>query len=263
MFLPFQNIVILGSGNVAFHFAKALKSSGKNVVQIYSRTKSHAEELATLLQTSHVDNLSEISPNADIYILAVSDTAILELSEKLSFPDKIVVHAAGSIPMNVMESISQNIGVIYPIQSLLKNADRDLSNVPLCLEASNEKTLNTLKLLATGLSWNVSFLNSEQRKMVHLSATFISNFGNLINTAGYEILKAADIPFDLLKPLIEENIRKTEHGNPFQFQTGPAMRGDKQVIEKQLKLLKNFPEYQKLYRTCTEIIRKKADKEGI
>ena len=73
---PALKIVILGTGNVAWHLAPALEKAGHEIALVYSRTISHAEELTQNLknarQTSSLDFSSE---QADLFIIAVKDAA--------------------------------------------------------------------------------------------------------------------------------------------------------------------------------------------
>ena len=71
-----------------------------------------------------------------------------------------------------------------------------------------------------------------------------------------EILNQSDIPFDLLKPLIVETAQKATDSDPQNAQTGPAKRNDKNVIQKHLELLKDNPEFEKIYRFVSESIYK-------
>ncbi len=76
MSLPLQNIVIIGAGNVACHFAPALKAIGKNVLQIFSRTEASAKQLADKLYVPFTNDILKVNPNADLYIIAVADASI-------------------------------------------------------------------------------------------------------------------------------------------------------------------------------------------
>lgn len=41
-----MKIVMIGSGNLATQLSLALKDAGREIVQVYSRTGAHAQELA-------------------------------------------------------------------------------------------------------------------------------------------------------------------------------------------------------------------------
>jgi hypothetical protein len=65
----------------------------------------------------------------------------------------------------------------------------------------------------------------------------VNNFVNHLYYLGNKICEENNIPFEILHPLIKETSNKLEELSPFNAQTGPAKRNDKQTMEKQLALL--------------------------
>ena len=55
-----KKIVLIGAGNVATHLGSALCGAGYDVVQIYSRTKESAMELAGKLSTEYTVSIDDI-----------------------------------------------------------------------------------------------------------------------------------------------------------------------------------------------------------
>ena len=243
-----MKIAITGNGNVAYHLIPALRQ--KNVRDAY--------EVVQI--TTNADNLV---PDADIYLLLVPDGAIYELAETLRLPNKIIAHASGATPLKAISAVSSNVGVFYPVQTFSKDAELiNFENVPICIEASNEKTEKVLANLARLLSHSVHKINSENRAKIHLACTFANNFTNALYSISEKILQEipqADI--SLLLPIIEQTARKIKTVKPIKAQTGAAMRNDTVTIEKHLQILqsephlKNAPQLQELYRLFTEIIR--------
>ena len=64
----------------------------------------------------------------------------------------------------------------------------------------------------------------------------------------------AEVPFDLLKPLILETVNKAIELGPENSQTGPAVRNDLYTIEKHLELLSFSPELKLIYESITKSI---------
>ena len=246
------SVVILGAGNVATHLYKAFtKADTVEVKTWYNRDISKLSDYKN--SVSITDDLSLLG-DADVYIIAVTDRAIEGLSNKLPIKGKLVVHTSGSISMHTINKKHKR-GVLYPIQTLSKNADIDFSHVPLCLEAVTNKDLNTLKSLADGVGSPYYKINSDQRLTLHLVAVFINNFTNQIYRIGHEIADAKYIEFDILKPLILETANKVQKMSPYLAQTGPAKRNDKKTIEKHLMLLENT-HYKDVYELLTNSIQK-------
>ncbi len=253
-----KKIVIIGSGNVATRLAMEFNRIGLEIVQIAGRTKNNTKELANKLKVPFTTSFDEITKNADLYVLSISDDALFNF--KFSVGDKLVVHTSGTTPMSVLNGYS-NYGVFYPLQTFSKEKSVSFDNVPICLEASSEKSLEILKDLASLLSKNIMEVNSEQRRILHVGAVFVNNFTNHLYHIADEILKDFDLPFEILKPLIEETVTKLKNHKPDEVQTGPAKRNDQKIIQNHLSILDDYPEYQKIYRLLSEQIKNKYHKD--
>ena len=232
-------IVIVGTGNVAVRLSDALYSHGYFITQIYGRTESSAKTLAGAVNANYTTKITDIRKDADIYLFSVKDSALSEVLEQLPPLKGLLAHTSGSIPATVFEPYSDRYGVIYPLQTLSKERKIDFKKVPLCIEASDEKGLKQLTDIAKNISDNVLFVNSEQRQYLHLAAVFACNFVNGLYDISSEILQQQGFPFEILLPLIDETAQKVHLLSPFDAQTGPAVRNDRNITEKQLNLLKN------------------------
>jgi len=243
-------IVIIGTGNVASHLFKAISNSkeAKNV-QIYGRKQSSLQQFEK--KTSVTTDLTNIK-EADLYIIAVNDDAVYEVSRLIKNKNGLVVHTSGSISINVLPS--ERKGVFYPLQTFSKDRAIDFSVVPICLEANSDNDLKLLRTLAQTLSDSVFTINSEQRKKLHLAAVFVNNFTNHFYQIGEKICADEAIPFDILKPLISETSQKISDMSASQAQTGPAKRNDIETMQAHLDMLKN-PLHKKLYQLLSESIR--------
>lgn len=232
-----MKIVILGSGNVATHLTLAL-SRQHNILTVYSRNRDNAEQLANKIKTKATNSIKEIPATADIYIIAVNDDAIGTVVDDLPQLNGIVAHTAGSIPIEALNKFS-NHGVFYPFQTFSKDKDIDLSNVPILIEGNNAETFQKLNDLAVSVTNKIYNVNSAQRLTLHISAVFACNFVNYFYHIAETLLKEADLPFELLLPLIDETAQKVHITSPLNAQTGPAIRNDRNTIQKHLKVLQN------------------------
>jgi len=101
--------------------------------------------------------------------------------------------------------------------------------------------------LAQTISKNSYYINSNQRKNLHVSAVFINNFVNHLYFIGNQICEENKVPFEILRPLIKETASKIETLTPFDAQTGPAKRNDTKTLKKHEAMLsKNQKEIYKL-----------------
>lgn len=246
--------VILGSGNVATILGKALSEVGYDIAQVWSRNKKHAESLATVFQAQPIDDLKQIDPTADLYIIAVSDDGIQTLLSQINPYKGIVVHTSGSTPMDIFKNKFSRYGVFYPFQTFSKEREISFKEIPILLESSDHKTLSVLKDIASSISTNVQECSSDQRKALHIAAVFACNFTNHLYVIAKKLLEAHKLDFDLLRPLIAETALKVQESNPEQVQTGPAIRKDFTIIDSHLELLKEQPELLTLYRLLSDRI---------
>lgn len=257
-----NDIVIIGSGNVAINIAFALRNIGKNILCIYSRSPEKARHLAGNVSASYTTRLDMLPPEADLYLIAVTDKAIDDVAARLKGVSGIVAHTSGSVSISVFENGIANYGVFYPLMHLSSEKLMDFKNIPLCIEADCKANFSALKELACALSDKVFPVTSAERKILHLAAVFSCNFTNLNYIISEEILKKNGLPFDMLHPIIAETANKIRNSLPSKLQTGPAVREDLEVIGAHHKLLDDFPQYQKIYNLLTEIIiQKKKDNE--
>lgn len=244
----------IGAGNVATHLAQALKNKGHKIVQIYSRTTSSAKTLANKVDAAFTKDIDQISDQADVYIVALKDSVFNEVLSQLDLSNKLLVHCSGSLPLNVLMPYSRNIGVLYPLQTFSKNRELDFQKVPVFVEANNKKDLEILCALANTISNNVSRMDSEKRKSLHVAAVMACNFSNHFYAMAAEYLNSKEIAFDVLRPLIEETAQKVQELMPKDAQTGPAIRFDTNIIDKHLEALSEFPSYQNLYNSISQSI---------
>lgn len=251
-----MRIVLIGSGNVGTHLGKALQQAGHSIVQVYSRTVVHAEELAGQLGAKPITDLADIDRSAEWFILSIKDDALQPLIEQLPVLEGLVTHTAGSVPMAILSRF-QHHGVFYPFQTFSKSTDVDFKTIPILVEGNSRQTTNMLLPLAKEISAKAQLASSEQRGQLHIAAVFACNFVNHMYALADDLLKSHQLPFDLLIPLIKETAGKMENISPQLSQTGPASRNDQQIIAKHIKSLEYHPHHQELYQTLTRSILEK------
>lgn len=247
------SVIVLGAGNVGTHLCKAINDA-KNLklVQWYNRSKSNNSTKNTDIEKCYnLDNLA----SADVYIIAVSDSAIEQLSNDFPFKNQLVVHTSGSVSMRFL-NVKNRRGVFYPLQTFSKTAAVDFKNVPICIESTDKNDRNTLKQIAEALNSPTYIINSEQRQALHLTAVFVNNFTNQLYRIAHELSDEKSLDFEILKPLIIETAKKVQYLSPYMAQTGPAKRRDKKTIKTHLKDLESYPDYKELYEQLTKSIQK-------
>lgn len=233
-----MKISLVGSGRVAFHLAKALLGQGHNIVQVYARDFDKTQKFAEKIQAKACQSLQEFQPT-DLIILAVSDSAIAKLVKQVHefFPDTLIVHTSGSTDIKVISHVHEKAGVFYPLQTFSLERDVDWSATPLFVEAITDVDQELLLDVANSLSSRVYQYTSKQRLTLHLAAVFACNFSNYCFDMAKQIVDEEQVDFSLLYPLIIETAKKATENDPKQMQTGPAMRGDQNILTMHQDLL--------------------------
>ena len=246
-----MQIVLIGSGNVAFHLAKAFTEAQIPVSQIFGRNTT---ELQKISEQFSIPFSTETLADADLYIISVSDSSIAEVSSLIKNKNALVTHTSGSVSR---EALSGNYrkSVFYPLQTFSKSKNLDYSKIPFFIDAENENDEEILKNLASKISKNVMLANDEKRKYIHLTAVFACNFVNHLYARAKEISDSQGIPFDYFLPLIDETTQKIHELEPKLAQTGPAIRNDEKVLKLHESLLTD-EEKLKIYKTLNESIKK-------
>ena len=228
--------VLIGRGNVASHLQEALTQAGHQVLALGGRNRTQP-----------------IPQDADLYIIAVTDSAIAQVAAAIGPVDGLVVHTAGSVPMSILPQ--RNRGVLYPLQTFTKGRPLDMSQVPLFIESDGNLPL--LHEVASQLSTMVTEMDSSRRRYLHLAAVFCCNFTNHMYHITEAMLAQHDIPFSVMLPLIDETARKVHTLTPAQAQTGPAVRWNQEVMAAQIELLER-EDLKQLYRIISQSIHQDA-----
>lgn len=250
-----MNIALIGRGRVATHMGKALLQAGHQLTSVNSRT------------------LAELPQHADIYIIAVKDSALQEVIQHLcsrlqtstpSFKEgmgvgcpPLLVHTAGSMPLSVFDGYDCHAGVLYPMQTFSMDREVNFREIPLFIEGADPR----IRAVAESLSAHVYELSTADRKYLHLAAVFACNFANHCYTLAADVLARKGLPFDVMLPLVDETARKVHELHPTEAQTGPAARGDQNVMAAQSALLDG--RLQAIYNLMSESIQDKKQHDQL
>ena len=244
-----MQIVIIGSGNVAYHLAKAFTQKKIPLAQIFGRNEEDLNKIAQELNIPY--SISKLE-DADLYIICVSDGSVEDVSQLITKTDCLVAHTSGSLPKEILIGEYRKSS-FYPLQTFSKSKELDYSKIPFFVETENPTDKDLLFKLASEVSENVMESSHEKRKYIHLTAVFACNFVNHLFARAKEISDDQKIPFDYFLPLIDETVKKIHEIEPKSAQTGPAVRNDKRVLELHEQLLKD--ESLEIYKTMNHSIK--------
>ena len=236
-----MNIVIIGKGNVATNLDSAFRKKGVDCQMVSSR-----------------DGLDSI-PAANVYIYAVRDEALQEVAAQVKGKEKYLhLHTSGSMPMSVFGDDKPHSGVFYPFQTFSKaRLIEDFSTVPVFFEARGIDDISAVYSLALAITSRVYETTQHDRERLHMAGVYACNFTNLMYTMAAELLAGTHIPFSALLPLIDETASKVHGLPPREAQTGPARRGDANVMNHHLSILPT-EELRKIYQLLSDEIQKRS-----
>ncbi|MFI5219456.1 MAG: Rossmann-like and DUF2520 domain-containing protein [Bacteroidia bacterium] len=249
-----MKIVIIGTGKVATQLGNALKKAGHAIVQVFGRNIHSARLLAGKLKSEFTSDIKALNASSDVYLIAISDSAIEKIVKKIPVSRQIFAHTSGSISMQVFGKKFLNQGVFYPLQTITTKTNINFETTPICIEAANEFAKKRLLQLAKSISSEIYFINSKQRSALHLAAVFANNFSNHLFAIAEDILATNNLSFEMLQPLIHQTVQNIRSESPSMVQTGPASRNDIKTIRNHLKELDKSPSYRKIYKEITESI---------
>ena len=240
-----MKIVLIGRGRLATNLEHALLSAGHEVASINSRT------------------LEALPLEADVYIVAVKDAALADVIRAATKgrESQLFVHTAGSMPMDMFKGLTAHYGVFYPMQTFSKERLVDFNDISVFLETNDAVSMERLKMLSTTLTTHIYELDSEGRKHLHLAAVFACNFVNHCYALSAEVLAAKGLPFSVMLPLVDETAQKVHELSPREAQTGPAVRGDQNVMQMQANMLAGNPAVKQIYEALSNDIQRLADND--
>lgn len=234
-----MNIVIIGKGNVATNLDYAFRKKGIACQMVSSR-----------------EGLDQL-PVANVYIYAVRDEALPSVvAQVVGVGKSLHLHTSGTMPITVFGADKPHAGVFYPFQTFSKaRVIEDFSTVPVFFEARGIDDISAVYSLALSITNHVYETTQHDRERLHVAGVFTNNFTNLMYTMAAELLQNTHIPFRALLPLIDETATKVHTLSPRDAQTGPARRGDENVMNHHLSLLNE--EQRQVYQLLSAAIRKR------
>ena len=167
-----------------------------------------------------------------------------------------MVHTAASISRDVLQKVSRNYGVLYPLQTLRKE-QANLPEIPFLVDGNSADDLALVQDFAASLSDKVLVAGDEQRLRMHVAAVFAGNFANHLYVLAEDFCQKEQLDFSLFLPLISETANRLRDLSPRRSQTGPAIRNDRVTLEKHLTVLNGYPELKQMYELMTASIQKK------
>lgn len=239
-----MRITIIGAGNV-----------GTNLHHILLQKNIRAE-LISSRDEEKLTSLSDADGQGKVFIYTVADAALKEVITRVNAPKALHIHTSGTMPIEVFGADKTHAAIMYCFQSFSKQKMiEDWTQIPIFVEGKNIDDLAAVYSLALTLTDRVYEAKQHEREKLHIAGVFANNFTNLMYNMAAELLKNTTIPFAALLPLIDQTAQKIHTLTPQDAQTGPAQRGDENIMNHHLQVLESTPEKQQIYKILSEAIR--------
>ncbi len=249
-----KTFIVIGAGNMASYLLSH-QPPVFTCMGIYSKTAAKAALLSQQFGVPHLNSLSDIAATPLDYIfLAVSDTAIPSLLHSIA-TTALFISFSGMLDEHQLAIASNKaIATLWPLYSINTTVKH---STPIPFIINNETTQHSaeLRFLASQYSTTIIELSYEQRKAAHLAAVVLNNFVNHLYAVTQAFCEEHQIDPLILNPLVQQTAAQYAALNAQNTQTGPAIRGDQDSIQKHLEILQNS-HLESIYTLLTESIKK-------
>lgn len=232
---------IIGGGRAAWAFGSTWRRIGWPISGIALRSQSAIPRLLDC----RLRSVAELPKESDLILVAVSDRAIGEVAMSLPQSEAIVFHPSG-----ILTSVRGGFS-LHPLKSLPPVGEpSDLKGALLVFEGSHREVAQRI---AAAAGARFAEIAARQKVLYHAAAVFGSNYVAALLDIAEELIGVEHAREDIaaLAQSAIDNWRR--HADARRF-TGPAARGDHEVIERHLQALQQDPQLAELYRLLAERI---------
>src|SRR2546428_11618071 len=232
---------IIGGGRAAWAFGSTWQRMGWPLAGI---ALGSASAISGLLETQR-RSIDELASESDLLLIAVSDRATPEVAASIPQTKAIIFHPSG-----ILTSLRGGFS-LHPLKALPPVGEpSDLRDALLVFEGAHREIA---KRIADAAGARLAEIAPQQKVLYHAAAVFGSNYiAALLDIA--EELIGIEHARDDLAALAQSAIDNwLAHSDGRRF-TGPAARGEREVIERHLAALQGNPRLAELYRLLAERI---------
>ena len=241
---------IIGGGRAAWAYGSSWRRAGLQISGVWLRPESKSQ-LPRLLDSRRC-SLDELAFDSDLLLIAATDRAIHPIGELIPKTRAIIFHASGAVA-SVRGGFS-----LHPLKALPPVGEpSDLHGTLLVFEGAHREIAESL---AHTLGARFAAVNAHDKPMYHAGAVFGANYVAVMLDIAERLIERAgvhDVRGELIALAESALANWRQHDGAARF-TGPAARGDEEVVARHQKLLAGEPELEELYRLLADYIRRKS-----
>lgn len=250
---PIESLCILGTGKLAESLLIAL-TEHNNAFDIFIAGRN-AQKTAELCKRFQVKPLEPSLLFKMPVLLCVPDDVIAAAAKTVEPIASCIIHFSGATSIEVLQPLEGGRGVLWPLQSFgTPKSPEDWKHIPLVTQVEGKLVRECIDKLTAVLGGSIYELNDAARKKMHLSAVFMNNFMHHVARVTFDYCNKNNVPFEALKPLVNETFKSVFAHPPKETQTGPARRGDIQILTQHELMLAQEPEMLEIYRLISHQI---------
>ncbi len=261
----YPKVSVIGAGIVGSTIAIALFDKGYPIVSIIDRIGGSAIGLARSVKCKKASTqITDIAPNSNIILIAVSDDAIETVALQLlkvkinNFKKLLVIHCSGVHSADILQPIKKkgaSTASMHPIQTFPASQRggkllSKLKGIYYGIDGDPE-AIQIVEKIAQDLGGKSVVIQKELKPLYHIACVFASNymtmFLNVVNDLARTLnLKASWT--EVFGPLMTTTMENVVKGSPPSALTGPIVRNDISTVELHLKILLQYtPQFLPLY----------------
>ncbi len=266
---------IIGTGRVASSLGRVLRERGAPLQWIAGRDPQHTRIAADFVGGVEALPLESVPSAATRVLIAVSDSAITEVAQRLAsagFKDGIALHTAGSRGPEALAPLAAagvSTGVLYPLQTFPTPA-QGAGSLPGTYFAvtGDQRAREWARQIVDLIPGNFLSVAPRQWALCHAAAVLASNYQVTLLDAALEALDRAGVTAEeglaALEPLVRATLENVLRLGPRKALTGPISRGDCETVQRNREALEAVsPATQELYRAAARRTIPIARRQGL
>lgn len=243
-------IGFVGAGRVAAGLGLALSRRGYRVALVFSRSRSSAERLASLISGCAVAASAQALVDAcDLVFLTVPDDALADATAAIGWrPGIAAVHCSGAVDLGVLAPAARSgasVGGFHPLQMFAdpEIAVQGLARCAIAVEAGEPLAARLLEL-AHALGARPLQVPAGGRAAYHAGAHYAGAFAAALLREAVRIWAAIGIPENDAVPallgLLRGSTDAMEHNGLARAMAGSVSRGDTGTVRRHIEALRTL-----------------------
>lgn len=235
---------VVGPGRVGRSLAHWLVACGGRLEQVAARRRAAAEELSDTLGGRAVAIEEATTAGEDLLLLAVSDPALEAVAHSLAARPQadVALHVSGALPAEVLAPLRRAgsaVGSLHPLRAFpaVEPDPERVRETYFAIDGDPPATELALRLLDIWQAHGVE-IPPRHRRLYHLAASLAAGGVVTILTMVREIVDRVGLPPEVARGYFalahQAMAEAATEDHPRDALTGPAARGDAELVERQL-----------------------------